>query len=305
MENDLLIEHIVSNYNKTYDLSLMKIFSIKQYPHIYKLKGLGQTLFIKVIEKMKIYCENLNILYDRLKKNRYVKLPVLTNNGEYFTLYNNQILLMYEKSDEISDYPSPIWWSNCLTSVHQIEIDKSFKKYFNSNFYNQTINLYYNAKKYILSDRLNKIEEILKGINKKDFDKIKNIVLCHNDPYNLNVMKDSDGFKVIDTDGMGLSPREYDIQRLMINNVIDFNNINESLLFWRIFKDNYEKKAKVKIDVDLLKKLYKLDLVRMTSWLYVVSNDVTRKDMKRQKKRLKLYEKSFDNDNHFKFLERI
>ena len=177
--------------------------------------------------------------------------------------------------------------------------------YFQSDFYKQTIDLLNSAKKFMVPEIETKIIKLLMELDDKCLELNKNVVLCHNDPYDLNVMAINGEYRLIDTDGMGLSPKEYDIQRLMWNHLINSNEVDNSLTFWCSFKDNYELNVIEKIDTNLLKQLYILDLIRTTSWLYIVCNDLLRKDIERQKEQLNLFERSFYNDNHVKILKKI
>ncbi len=305
MEKDLLLNHIMNNYNIKTDKSLIKIFQFKQYPHIFKLQCPNYALFIKMVDESRIHCKNLNQLYLDLSKVSYIEIPVMTKNEEYFSLFRKQYILLYKELEEIKDTPNSLWWSNCLGSIHNIVVNKNYKNFYTNNFYNQTIELLNEAKEFITQERMIKITDLLKKVNLENIDKIENMVLCHNDPYNLNVMQTNTCYKLIDTDGMGLSPKEYDIQRLLYNNLINSNDIDSSLYFWDSFKENYEANINGKININLLKNIYILDLIRTTSWLYIICNNISRKDRKRQQEQLNLFEKSFDNNNHCKILKVI
>ncbi len=108
-------------------------------------------------------------------------------------------------------------------------------------------------------------------------------------------------YKFIDTDGIRLLPKEFDIQRLFQNEIISGKSIDEILNYWNSFYSNYHNN----IDIKLLKRLYVYDLVRVYSWLTLVSNDIKRVDKERQTKQLNLYQESILEDKHEKVLKII
>lgn len=305
MKKELLFQHIISTYNIKENLFSSKIYQLEQYPHIFKIEFPNCSLFIKSIDKNRIYCKDLNVLYFDLSNIDSIEKPILTKDNKYISLFENKIILLYEELEKIVNTPDPIWWSNCLSNIHNISVNDKYIICFSNDFYTQTINLLNLAKKFMNHKIKLKISKLFKELDTESINLKNNMVLCHNDPYDLNVMSINGVYKLIDTDGMGLSPKEYDIQRLICNHLINSNEVNNSLSFWNSFKNNYELNINEQIDIDLLKKLYILDLIRTTSWLYIVCNDLSRKDIKRQKEQLSLYERSFDNDNHSKILKKI
>lgn len=303
MEKGLFFKYIIDKYNVKFDL--FKVSQLDQYPHIFKMEGPEYNLIIKIIQKSKTYCYSINQLYLDISSINCVEKPILTRDGKFTVSIGNKIVLLYEELQELKQNPSAIWWSNCLGSIHSIKVNKNYKCYYPNDFYNQTLKILSEAEKYILPKRKNKIYQLLKDVDAEVVSNKNNMTLCHNDPYNLNVMSSKQGYKLIDIDSMGLSPKEYDIQRLIYNYVINSNNIDEVIEFWTLFRDNYEKKISNNINIDLLKNIYVLDLIRTISWLYIVSNDMSRVDRKRQKEQLDLFERSLDDNRHCKILSSL
>jgi len=114
-------------------------------------------------------------------------------------------------------------------------------------------------------------------------------------------MLDNKKYKLIDTDGMRLLPKEFDIQRLLHNKVNNCLRVDDAITYWNEFLNHY----KNKIDISLLKKIYVYDLIRVFSWLTLVSNDLTRIDRERQKKEFELYKESILEENHSKILKKM
>lgn len=305
MDKEILLNHIISNYDVNINLSTFKIYQIEQYPHVFKLEDHNCSLIIKIIDKNKIHCKNLNVLYTELSNINSIEKPIFTKDKKYMSHLGNQIILLYKNLDKITKYPEPIWWSNCLSDIHFIHINNNYSNCFPHDFYVETTKLLKKAQKFMKIKIKIKIKKILKIAQASGEILNNHMVLCHNDPYNLNVMSINGEYRLIDTDGMGVSPREFDIQRLICNYLIYSNDVCSSLSFWDTFKKNYEFKTNEKIDINLLKKIYALDLIRTISWLYIVSNDLSREDRERQKERLNLFERSIRNDVHIKMLKII
>lgn len=305
MDKKIIIKHIEEMYSFKDKLYNENIFQLKDYPHIFKIEVTNYNLIAKIIKKSKIYCTNINKLYHDLSTIEYIEIPMLTNDKKYGVSDKDEIMLLYEELQNIKVNPGPIWWSDCLGSIHAIKYENYYKHYLPFDYYEQTIRLFALAEKFIPNDKKSKIYSLLAKVNIDKLNKKLCFKICHNDPYNLNIMQSVDEFKLIDTDGIGLSPKEYDIQRLLYNNVINFNCIEDVMNFWEIFKNNYEYKTSDSIDIELLKNIYILDFIRTISWLYIVSNDFSRVDRLRQKEQLNLFEKSLDNDSHCKILRNI
>lgn len=305
MEKELLFQHIINNYDIKEKTSIFEIYSFEQYPHIFRLESNNCSFFIKQVDKSRINCKDLNILYSDLATIDCIEKPILTKDKKYVSLFDDKIILLYKELEKIQKNPDSVWWSKCLSNIHNICLNNEYMAYFPNDFYNQTIDLLNSVKKFMEPEIETKIMELLMKLDYKDLDLNMNMVLCHNDPYDLNVMASNGEYRLIDTDGMGLSPKEYDIQRLIWNHLINSNEVDNSIEFWCSFKNNYELNVIEKIDTNLLKQLYILDLIRTISWLYIVCNDLSRKDRERQKEQLNLFERSFHNDNHLKILKKI
>ena len=306
IENDLILKYIIDSYNLKCDSSLVKIHKLIQYPHIVKLIFPNHNLFLKKVQKSRTHCFSINQLYYDLSGIKCVEKPMITKNGEFSLTIGNQIILLYEELQELNHSPGPIWWSNCLGDIHNIIPNKNYKCHYSNKFYYETLSVLTKAEKYISKDRKNKIYKLLKSVDMNTINEEQDIVLCHNDPYDLNVMLLKEEHKLIDTEGMGLSPREYDIQRLMHNYAINnTNSLDNIIRFWEIYKENYEEKTTKKINIKLLQNIYVMDLIKSISWLYMVCNDTSRNDRQRQYEQLLLFEKSLDNDIHSKVLEII
>ena len=172
------------------------------------------------------------------------------------------------------------------------------------NLYNEALTILNSAFNYLDDKTKFKINILLNMID-LNFQLDKKLVLCHSDPCDKNVMFDNQCYKLIDTDMMRLLPKEFDVQRLLYNVLINSNSVNYALDYWHSFLNNYEKDFCDVIDVNLLKNIYICDLIRTFSWLAIVSSDLSRLDRERQGEDFKLYKQSILNDNHIKLLKNL
>ena len=287
-----ILNKLIKNYNINIPITINNMFS---YPHIYFLKTKEDIFFLKIINK--VYCKDINTLYKYLNNINCVEIPIKTINGDYYLKNNLEDMILYKYLNKCNNNPSSKWWAESLKKIHQINVNNNdFINYF--NIVNEMNTLFFNANKYIddnIKEKINSLINNTKGLNNN----IK-YVLSHSDPNASNVMIDSGEFKLVDTDGMKLLPKEFDIQRLLCNKVINSNNLNDVYIFWNEFINNYNN-----IDINLLKKIYVYDLIRVFCWLTIVSNDLKRVDRQRQLKELELYKKSILDDRHLKVLKKL
>lgn len=295
----LLFDKIITNYGIN-DTSIDTIEVMEGYPHIYELKLLKEEFLVKKVKN--IYCKNIDKLYGYLKNSNYILLPQINLNGSYSIIFNNSKYLVYKKVSEINDSPSAIWWSNSLSSIHNTEV--CMDDFTNFNLYNETLSILNSASKYFDDKIKTKIKVLLNMVSNEN-KKEKKLVLSHSDPCDKNVMLDDNLYKIIDTDTMRLLPKEFDIQRLLHNILINSSSIDYLMKYWQDFLISYEKNSCDNIDVNLLKKIYIYDLIRTFSWLTLVSNDPSRADYQRQRVELNLYQTSIVEDKHIKFLKKI
>ena len=262
-------------------------------------------MIAKQMPQSRLLVDNIDELFDKLSKIECVHVPLMNVDGKYSLLIDDKILFLYSELEEINAPPSGIWWAECLADIHKTLEEKKSLKSFSNNFYDETISLLTSADKYIEKRYQYEIHNMLKTIDLKKIKEQSIFALCHQDPYILNVMRKEEDYKIIDLECMGLSPKEYDMQRLLYNYAIDENDELKVIEFWNMFKNKYENKTNDIIDIELLKNIYKLDFIRSMSWLYIVSNDLHRSDRDRQKKVLNAYKESIDNNIHTKVLKKI
>lgn len=303
MTDDLLNE-ILKKHGCYCDKSKIKIKFVNQYPHVFIICFPTYNLFVKKINKDKMNCQNLDILYQKLSNNKYIELPKKTIDDKFCFYHNEEIVIVYKELSNTKTRPTSQWWSNCLSSIHNTEIEDISFLPSKLSLEEETFNLLNSVNNTFDSLLKHKINTLLNS-----FDDFKNdskkLCLSHSDPYDDNVMQYKGEYKLIDTDGMRLLPKEFDIQRLLHSYVNCFSNDKELLSFWHSFLDNYEKQINGKVNIKLLKHIYVYDIIRVLSWLSIVCTDETRLDLKRQKEQLKLYKDSFIEEKHLKVLKKI
>ncbi len=274
---------------------LKKVRNIKSYPHIKKLFFDNDYILKKV---NKIYCKDINTLYNYLSNSSYVELPLKTINDKYGIRINDELFILYPYIKKINSEIQSFYWAKALESIHDISINvEDFNQEYTIGKECFTL---LNKSSELISSKLKK--QISKLLDKYYHDlKIDKMVLSHGDPHDNNVMNNNTYIRLIDTDGARLLPREFDIARLFFNEVNREKDIDKIEKYINIFFYNY----KNIIDMNLLKQIYVTDLLRSFSWLNLVTRDETRGDLLRQKAELKKYEESILSERHEKVLRKI
>lgn len=302
MHNTDLINTIKYKYNIE---DFLEMKNLDGYPHIFTINSKNYSYIAKLIELSKTYCKDINKFYSDIKDNKYILIPKKNIDDEYSVKYSDGIALLYDKKNNTNVKPDYSWCARCLASIHLSEINSNNLISYRDNIYNETLDILKKSHVYMDKEIREKINLIFNKIQCETLNANNEFVLCHNDPYNQNVLVSENLYKIIDTDGMGLSKKEYDIQRLLYNYAINCRDASEVNLFFSKFKEVYENETNKKIDINLFKNLYYCDFIRSIAWLYLVSNDNTRRDVNRQKKQLVLYNKSILNNIHETFINQI
>ncbi len=288
-----LIKKIIESYE--INGSLKDIKTKKGYPHIQKI-SFDEDYIIKKIKK--IYCKDINTLYDYLSQSDYVELPMKTIDGNYGLSYNDELYILYPRLKKFKGKMASFWWAKALESIHQIP--------FNENDFDNEYTIdtecftLLNEANGLFSDKVKKqINDLLSKYYNDA--KVNKMVLSHGDPYDSNVMNNKTYLRLIDTDGARLLPKEFDIGRLFYNEVIREKDLDEIYKYINIFFYNYRDK----VDINLLQKIYVMDLLRTFSWLNLVTRDKSRADYARQIEELKNYKESILSERHQKVLKKL
>ena len=292
MEEDF-IKIIKDSYGIEGDLK--KIKDMDSYPHMKKL-SFNEDYVLKKVNK--IYCKDINKLYEYLSKSGYVLLPNKTIDGKYGININNELYILYPKVKKINGDIRSFYWAHALNSIHNINVDENdFDTNYSIN--EESLSLLHESSE-LLSNKMNK--RIHKLLEKYYNDtKVDSLVLSHGDPYDSNVMNDRTRISLIDTDGARLLPREFDIARLFYNRVNKEEDIDEIDKYINLFFCNYHNE----VDMKLLKEIYVMDLIRSFSWLNLINNQPEREDYKRQMKELNKFKESILSERHAKVLKKL
>lgn len=292
METDF-IKQIKDNYDIKGDFKNIK--NIDGYPHIQRI-SFEDDFILKKINK--IYCKDIETLYNYLSQSTYVELPLKTIDGNYGLSINDKQYILYPRIKKIKGPIQSFWWAKALESIHNIPVDV--------NDFNQEYTIEHEAfslleqSSEIVSNKARKV--LYRLLDKYYQDRnVNKMVLSHGDPYDKNVMNDKTHIKLIDTDGVRLLPEEFDIARLFYNEVNGEDDLKKIDQYINIFFYNY----KNEIDMNLLKKLYVMDLIRSFSWLSIITKDNTRADLTRQKEELKEFKEGILSGRHEKVLKKL
>lgn len=299
-----IVKKIIENYHVGDNSQIVRIAPLVSYPHMFRIEFPEKTLIAKQMSASRLYCTDFDNVYQALSNSQYVEIPLMTKNGNYTLNMGEQLLFLYRELQEINIPPSPIWWAECLASIHTLDEKDYFEQYFSQNIYHETVNLFNIAQPFIEPRIRAKMAELLSHVDSKIITSA-NFTICHNDPYNKNVMQKDGKYHIIDTESMGLSPKEFDLQRLLHNYVISLKNEDEVIAFWHYFKNEYEHLNESKINQELLKSIYLLDIIRSMSWLYTICSQIDRDDLARQSEALREFNESISCDVHKRILKKI
>ena len=300
---DNLKYRLENEYN--FNSDILEIKSLRQYPHIFKIYTEDETYIVKLISRSQTNFDDINLLYLLLEKNENILLPEKTKTESYSFNLDEKIVLLYKMGTPIKISPEANWWAESLNSIHLNNPNNIFNNSFSPKIYDQTVCLLKDALNYIEEDIKEKVKVLFNQTELNNKIRYNSFVLCHNDPYVLNIVEHNKVYRMIDTEGMGFAPLEYDIQRLFYNQALICEDIQQLESFWQKFITKYENLSRKKIDLKLLKNIYLCDFIRSISWLYLVSNKEERLDRERQGELLKLYKNSIRNDMHVKILKKI
>lgn len=291
--NYSFLEKIARYYNL--DINNINVIPFDQYPHIVEINTSIGSYILKELsyDRKKDYHSVFNILSDC----SCVLMPIESIYEEYYTVDENKIYFLYEKIDEVEINPSAEHWADLISNVHMIggDISGNCNTSFPEDLFSQCNEMLALSHKIMDPVEYEFLLTFLNLCNKNVFLEEKK-VFCVNDPCKKNVLSINGVYKLIDMENSSSNYKEYDIQHLMWNMLPEYETKEELKSFWTSFKESYEKKTGLTINKDLLKSIFILDFVRSMAWLYLVSNDNSRKDQERQRIELNIFRSRIKDD---------
>lgn len=302
----ILDKYKIPNYN-----GILKWSNLQEYPHIVEIMINEDVYYLKAVVADKTKKEWIESIYLALDGDGLYIHPLKNVYGEYLTSVNQMCLddklngndsyyLLTKKMEKTDKVPGAEWWVNSLNGIHkrkivinknrktinQVEKEK-WKKSIILPDYFETINRLKKIEGIMEPDIKNLINSLLVS-NQDDLLKNKEAVPVHGDPLNSNTALYNGNMILFDFESSGLSIPEYDIQRLFTDIATNCADIQEIDNFIANFLSTCEEKE-IKIDLDALDYLYRIDLVRTICWLYEVSICYNRQDRDRQNIELEKY----------------
>lgn len=282
---ETILKSYISNYKHF-------IFTrLEQYPHIYYASSNTEEYILKILDNDR----NYNTLFDVLSLSTDVLLPCKTISGEYYTISDNKACFLYKKKTTTFHLPSPELWAKIIYSIHKLPTNFSILFVNIDELITQTKAKLKEAQTFLSDSEYSTIVTFFSKCNQTEEcyyqENVHQLVISINDPSNNNLVLDKDEYKLIDMEKSTLNYREFDIQHLMWNLMLESNSNKELLLFWKEFKYSYESISNTHIDGKLLKKLYVLDYTRTLLWLHAITQTKERADYKRQKTDLNIIKK--------------
>lgn len=280
-------QKVFEQYRWEQEVTDEAMLMLPEYPHIYTANIDGVQVVVK--ETLSNKCFSPDDIFKNLPNDKKILFPLLTKNGSYYAKIKESNYLIYPRIQQINEYPSPEWWADCLQMIHSVPISQQMLSQTFVEDAKKTENLLNVAIPYIESDVYCQLQSLFTLGLKFSTNTEKKHVLCHGDPSQWNVLKDLNGYKLIDIENCFLAPLEYDIQHLFWSYAAVCYSMSQWENFADCFLTNYKKKRKVNIDFCLLTRLFCMDFVKTVAWLYLVSNDQNRGDRSRQANELILY----------------
>lgn len=290
LQNILLFEKEMVEFEiieNNYSLSLHKelVDVIDGYTHIIMAPTNVGNIFIKEINGDDKYIFFLEKIYKELSEKTILNSPLLTKNGRYICDSENNKFIVFTEADKTKEVPPPSWWAFVLYEIHSISINENIGYFIPDKFFSINHNLFLKAMQYVpkdIKEILGNMLQLIKCTAKKKIIKVVN----HGDPLRSNVMKKNGRFILIDFENACIKPKEYDLQRHLWDFAVNSSR-NQIGNYYRDFIDEYL--AYENIDFELLHDYYILDFCKTLCWLYVVCNDNSRSDLKRQKNELEKF----------------
>lgn len=326
-----LIEKVFDEYN----LKCIKNFKrdinwscLDNYPHVIVVELSGHYYYLKEIIGDKNKKEWLEKIYTMLNGDTSYVQPYRNIHGHYLTNvcwhgFNNvspesseYCYLLTDKMGKIDEQPSPAWWANCLSGIHlkfnlindsmanlESLIESGLERFLILPSYEDTMVRMRRVSNMMESDVKNLIESFIVP-NRDSILNCKVGVPVHGDPLLSNVASRSEIVTLFDFESSGIAIPEYDIQRLFTDYASNCKTVQEIDRFCNDFIDSYEGFG-IKIDIDVLDYLFRVDLVRTICWLYEISVSYNRQDHERQSKDLEKYKAALRSGCYHRVLSAI
>ena len=282
---------ILEMLNRNYSVHLKKIVlrSVVGYSNVF-IADCKQPLVIKIINSDYDRSIFLEQLYQALNQTNNSLLPIKSINNSYLSYFNGKVFSVFKKVELCESAPQTIWWAETLSEIHNLTLpyQPNAMIRYTITFAEQLLmkaSHYFTTETYILlSDILNDAEEYKDNISTTD------LVVCHGDTQLRNVMCIGQNNVLIDFDNCGFAIREYDIQRMVFDYLMETLDLAFCKQFLRRFLLQYERLQKKKISHESLLYAFEVDFVQTFSWLtaYVNSSDLP--DIDRQKQEWNRYE---------------
>ena len=300
MKNLLEIHKQYEEINSPYYLE-----KVKDYPLIRKIVDHNDNyIFVlkflpysknKIMELEK--CYEMLSLYGDLN----VLKPIKNISGKFISFYDGNAFIITELLKECGlELPSVKWWSRTLSRLHSIKIEKKPKEVVQLKHIEKII---FKGAEFMDSTLQYHVKDLYQKATKYKFSLIYNHFL-HGDPLYSNVMKVDNDHVLIDFENNFIGAKEYDIQRHLCDYAVHNDNLMDIYQYFGDFIYYYEQFG-LKIKKKLLENLYIIDYCQTLSWLYIVTQDNSRDDFKRQKEELSLYKKALVSGKFKKTLRKI
>ncbi len=267
---------------------------IPGYPHLLQIVDCKGKHFISktIIDKGGDYFARLEAIYRNVYGNRSINIPIASNNGNLVFKYKNEGLLLFHELQMIEKFPNANWWAKRMKEIHGNKMYRYVASFRLDNFFPEKSDLYVRTDEIMPQMMRKKMLRIMNSVHQKEYLDIE-YILNHGDLLQTNVLsKGGDEAILIDFESVCMAPKEYDIQR----NLLDFaiHNTNSDIYdYYCELVESYLEQEK--IQYSLMHDLCALDFCRTLCWLCGISQDKNRLDKNRQIKEYELFKNALED----------
>ena len=268
-----------------YDLDYLKFTKTKkkEYPHITFLLGQNKDFVLK-----KIICRSgvdYDKLFQMLSSCGVVLIPCVSQEYSYYYQDQTGTYLLYPRINNTTVTISTKWWATSFARLHGLDAKKFDFKYTCFDEKNTVEQWLLRSAPYFDKDILSEMRWML-SLASYERESACDLVVSHMDASFYNVLTNNKQLFMIDSENCAISPKEFDIQHLLWNQLLIIDQKDEFSSFFYELLSEYETQAGKIININILKQTFILDFVKSISWLTWITKNNERDDYKRQKKEL-------------------
>lgn len=278
------------------------ICEMDQYPHIDIVTCEENQLIIKQVPYRKDI--SFDTLYSIITTCPAVLSPIIDMHHRYCYHENSSTYILYEYFfQKESAKPPAEWYATTMYDLHNTklpsDIRRNIRRIHVTDAKEWLTDVSYRMDPWVYNELAWMLQQGCATPSDQD------LVLCHSDVSQNNVLMVDGKYYMIDTNNCALSAREFDIQHLIWNRFLICDDFTDIESFYRELLLYYSAAAKIILNKDLLITLYANDFVKSISWLTTVVLNKERADHTRQLNELDCFHQKMSLGYHRNLLKMI